>query len=124
MILRHVALTCSSEKNSDRFFKNLFGLEKSEPKILQRPLSKAIFNVDADLMMINYRDEQVHFEIFITGQSVNRIEQIGHVCLEVEDLNAFLNECHHLEIEVTPVPKGDRTLTFIRDYDGNLFEIK
>jgi catechol 2,3-dioxygenase-like lactoylglutathione lyase family enzyme len=124
MILRHVALTCSSEQNSDRFFKNLLDLEKSEPKILQRPLSKAIFNVDAELMMINYRGEQVHFEIFITGQSVNRVEQIGHVCLEVEDLNAFLNECHHLEIEVTQVPKGDRTVTFIRDYDGNLFEIK
>ena len=124
MILRHVALTCSSEQNSDRFFKNLLDLEKSEPKILQRPLSNAIFNVDAELMMINYRGEQVHFEIFITGQSVNRVEQIGHVCLEVEDLNAFLNECHHLKIEVTQVPKGDRTVTFIRDYDGNLFEIK
>jgi hypothetical protein len=35
-----------------------------------------------------------------------------------------LNECQHLEIEVLQVPKGDRTLTFIRDDDGNLFEIK
>jgi catechol 2,3-dioxygenase-like lactoylglutathione lyase family enzyme len=124
MMLRHVALVCSSEKNSDRFFKNLLGLEKSEPKILARPLSKAIFNFDGDLLMINYRGEQVHFEIFIADPSVNRLNQIGHVCLEVEDLNAFLNECHHLEIELIQVPKGDRTLTFIRDDDGNLFEIK
>ena len=124
MKLRHVALTCSSEKNSDRFFKNLLGLKKSEPKILARSLSKAIFNVDAELLMINYRGDQVHFEVFITDQSLNRLEQIGHVCLEVEDLNAFLNECHNLEIEVIQVPKGDRILTFIRDGDGNLFEIK
>ena len=124
MILRHVALTCSSEKKSDRFYKDLLGLEKSEPKILPRSLSKAIFNFDSELLMINYRGEQVHFEIFIDGQSVNRVKQIGHACLEVEDLNAFLNECRHLEIEVIHVPKGDRTLTFIRDDDGNLFEIK
>ncbi len=124
MILRHVALVCSSEKNSDRFFKDLLGLEKVEPKILARSLSMAIFNVDAELLMINYRGEQVHFEIFITGQSANRLKQIGHVCLEVEDLNAFLNECHHLEIEVIHVPKGDRILTFVQDNDGNLFEIK
>ena len=124
MILRHVALVCSSEKNSDRFFKNLLGLEKSKPKILARPLSKAIFNVDAELLMINYRGEKIHFEIFIADQSVNRLKQIGHVCLEVQDLNAFLKQCHHLEIEVMQVPKGDRTLTFIRDDDGNLFEIK
>ncbi len=124
MILRHIALTCSSENNADGFYKNLLDLEKSKPKILAKPLSKAIFNVDSDLLIINYRGEQVHFEIFIIGQSVNRLKRIGHVCLEVEDLNAFLNKCHHLEIEVTHIPKGDRTLTFIRDYDGNLFEIK
>ena len=74
--------------------------------------------------MINYRGEQVHFEIFITDQCVNHLRQIGHVCLEVEDLNSFLNECRHLEIEVIQVPKRDRTLTFVRDNDGNLFEIK
>ena len=74
--------------------------------------------------MINYRNDQVHFEIFIAGQSLNPLNPIQHICLEVEDLNAFLNKCHHLEIEVNLVPKGDRTLTFIRDYDGNLFEIK
>ena len=124
MILRHVALTCSSEKKSDRFYKDLLGLEKTEPKILPRSLSKAIFNFDSELLMINYRGKDVHFEIFITGQPENRVKQIGHVCLEVEDLNAFLNECQNLEIDVTHVPKGDRTLTFIRDDDGNLFEIK
>jgi catechol 2,3-dioxygenase-like lactoylglutathione lyase family enzyme len=124
MILRHVALTCSSEKKSDRFYKDLLGLEKSEPKILPRSLSKAIFNFDSELLMIHYLGKDAHFEIFITENSKRTVEQIVHVCLEVEDLNAFLNECHRLEIEVIHVPKGDRTLTFIRDDDGNLFEIK
>ncbi|MGD2188148.1 MAG: hypothetical protein PVI71_18605, partial [Desulfobacterales bacterium] len=69
MILRHAALVCSSEKKSDRFYKNLLGLEKSEPKTLPLSLSKAIFNVDAELLMVNYQGEHVHFEIFITGHS-------------------------------------------------------
>jgi hypothetical protein len=29
-----------------------------------------------------------------------------------------------LGVEITQIPKGDRTLTFIKDFDGNLFEIK
>jgi catechol 2,3-dioxygenase-like lactoylglutathione lyase family enzyme len=124
MILRHVALTCSSEKKSDRFYKDLLGLEKTEPKILPRSLSKAIFNFDSELWMINYRSKDVHFEIFIAEDSKNTVEQIVHVCLKVEDLNEFLNECHHREVGVFQFPKGDRTLTFIRDDDGNLFEIK
>jgi hypothetical protein len=29
-----------------------------------------------------------------------------------------------MQVEVNRVPKGDRLLTFVKDYDGNLFEIK
>ena len=124
MLIRHTALTCSSEKRSDRFYKDLLGLQKSEPKILPMPLSKAIFNVDSELLMINYQGKQVHFEIFITDRSINDSRQIEHVCLEVEDLPSFLKKCKDLDVNISQIPKGDRTLTFIRDYDGNLFEIK
>ena len=124
MILRHAALACSSEKNSDKFYKSLLGLKKSAPKTLPRALSKAIFGVDSELEIINYLDEYVHFEIFIYSHSMNRVRQIEHVCLEVDDLQGFLKKCRNLGVEVSQIPKGDRTLTFIRDFDGNLFEIK
>jgi len=124
MILRHVALTCSSEKKSDRFYKELLGLEKSEPKILPESLTEAIFNLDARLPMINYRNDRVHFEIFVTRQPDDTKRQINHVCLEVDDLQRLLNKCRDLDVDVSQIPKGNRTLTFIRDYDGNLFEIK
>lgn len=124
MILRHVALTCRSEKKSDLFFKELFGLEKSEPKILPASLSKAIFNADADLPMIHYRGKAVHFEVFICDPSPDRGSQIEHVCVEVDNLQKLLKKCHDLDVDVSRIPRGDRTLTFIRDFDGNLFEIK
>ena len=124
MIMRHAALTCSSEQRSDRFFIDLLGLEKEKPKTLAVSLAKAIFNVNTELVMINYRSEKVHFEIFITGQSVKQDNAIDHVCLEVTDLDALLSKCDLLKIQVIQVPKGDRTLTFIRDDDGHLFEIK
>ena len=124
MIMRHAALTCSSEQNSDRFFKDCLGLEKEKPKTLAVSLAKAVFNVDTELVMINYRSAKVHFEIFITGRPVKQDNVIDHVCLEVRDLNALLSKCDLLEMQVIQVPKGDRTLTFIRDDDGHLFEIK
>ena len=124
MLLRHVALNCSSEKKSDQFYKNLLGLQKSEPKILPLALSKAIFNVDSELMMINYQSEQVHFEIFISDHSINDARQIEHVCIEVDDLPIFLKKCDELDVDISQIPKGDRTLTFIRDTDGNLYELK
>ena len=124
MILRHVGLRCGSEENSDKFYKDLLGLTKSEPKTLGSGLSKSIFNIDSELLIINYLSEDVHFEVFIADSSANSARQIEHLCLEVGDLSDFLNRCNKLGVDVAHIPKGDKTLIFIKDFDGNLFEIK
>ena len=124
MVLRHVGLTCSSEENSDKFYEDLLGLEKSGAKHLPASLSKSIFNLDSELVMITYQGEQVHFEIFITGSNRRNSRNIAHTCLGVDNLEVFLEKCRGLNINIARIPKGDKTLTFIRDFDGNLFEIK
>ena len=124
MNLRHVALVCGSEENADRFFGGVLGLRKAEPKTLPRALSKALFDIDRDLTVINYTGEGVHFEVFIDARGPRRARPIEHVCLEVCDLGAFLSRSREAAVTVIQVPKGDALLTFIRDADGNLFEIK
>ena len=123
MILRHAGLTCSTEDNADKFYRDLLGLNKSQPKTLPADLCKAIFNHDAELQMINYMDENIHFEIFVSNQAGASQRQIEHICLEVDDPAGFIEKCRSLEVEVALIPKGDKTLTFIKDFDGNLFEI-
>jgi len=122
MHLRHVGLTCRCEENADRFYRDLLGLEKVEPKLLPAPLSLAIFDVEADLPMINYTGPHAHFEIFIAD--IGDAGRIGHACIEVADMAAFLRGCDELGVVVRRIPKGDITLTFVRDLDGNLFEVK
>ena len=124
MILQHVALVCTSEEKSDKFYQDLLGLKKSEPKTLPSALSKSIFNLDSELVIINYLNEHLHFEIFITDRSQDSTRQIEHYCLEVGNLEDFIDKCRMLGVELAQIPKGDRTLTFIKDFDGNLFEIK
>jgi catechol 2,3-dioxygenase-like lactoylglutathione lyase family enzyme len=124
MKLRHVGLTSSSEKNSDKFFGELLGLEKLEPKTLPASLSQALFNVDADLKVINYTSDHAHFEIFIGAPEKSSVRRIAHVCLDVDDLSAFVQKCRSLKVSVLQVPKGDSLLTFIKDDDDNLFEIR
>jgi catechol 2,3-dioxygenase-like lactoylglutathione lyase family enzyme len=124
MHFKHVALACSSEEKSDTFYADLLGLTKSEPKTLPCELSKAIFNIDTELLMINYQDENAHFEIFITGPHQGSSRKIEHTCLEVANLEVFLENCRGLNVDIARIPRGDKTLTFIRDFDGNLFEIK
>src|SRR5210317_1641560 len=124
MILRHVALTCSSEEKSDKFYKSLLGLQKSEPKTIPAALSKALFDINSELKIINYRNEYLHFEIFLTRHSKSSVRRIEHVCLEVDDFAAFLEKCRTLQVKIVQVSREDKLLTFISDDDGNLFEIK
>jgi catechol 2,3-dioxygenase-like lactoylglutathione lyase family enzyme len=124
MNLRHVGLVCGSEENADRFFGRVLGLNKAEPKTLPRALSKALFGIDRELTIINYLSDRVHFEIFIDALGPRRAGRIEHVCLDVRDRSAFLARCRDAGATVIEVPKGDSLLTFIRDADDNLFEIK
>jgi catechol 2,3-dioxygenase-like lactoylglutathione lyase family enzyme len=124
MNVKHVGLVSGSEKNADKFFGELLGLKKAEPKTLPAALSQALFDVNSDLIVINYQNDQVHFEIFISGAYKSSQRPIQHVCLEVDDLPSFLQKCRSLDVQILQIRKGDSQLTFISDYDGNLFEIK
>lgn len=124
MVLKHVALVCGSEENSDKFYEQLLGLAKINSKILPRELSRQIFDLDSELQIINYADDTIHFEIFINSKESIDVKRIEHVCLEIEDMAAFLTQCRAMGVKVRQIPKGDKLLVFIKDYDGNLFEIK
>ncbi len=123
MNLRHAGIACRSEENADRFYRDLLGLDKAEPKVLPAALSQAIFGVDEDLPMINYTGPNAHFEIFISNTETVS-DRITHACIEVADLETFLQKCIELGVAANRVPKGEAMLTFIRDFDGNLFEVK
>ncbi|MBU4203368.1 MAG: hypothetical protein KJ727_04945 [Acidobacteria bacterium] len=124
MELKHVALVSRSEKDADIFFEELLGLTKEIPKILPAELSGAIFDIDAELKVINYAGDGMRFEIFITDIRSPEVRPAAHVCLQVSDPPAFLQRCGELGIQVLRFPKGDKVITFVTDKTGNLFEIK
>ena len=124
MNLKHVALVCRSEENSDRFYQSLLGLPKLNSKTLSAELSKQLFKVDSEIQIINYGDDELGFEIFVFDKKQGDSIKIEHVCLAIEDRQSFLEKCRSMAVEILQVPKGDAVIVFIRDYDGNLFEIK
>lgn len=120
----HMGLACRSEANADRFFVSVLGLTKSEPKTLPGQVAEGLFGRAADLVMIKYTGEGLQFEVFIDPHREVSNDPIIHACLTVEDRHGLLERCRLHEVEVIRVPKGEALLVFIRDDDGNLYEIK
>jgi catechol 2,3-dioxygenase-like lactoylglutathione lyase family enzyme len=124
MQLKHIALVSSCEEKSDRFFQNLLGLQKASSKTIPSSLVNQIFNINADLKIINYANDNIVFEVFIDSKKRAEKNKIEHICIQVENLGSFLETCRSMKIEIIQVAKGDNFITFIKDDDGNLFEIK
>lgn len=114
-------------ENTDLFYGRLLGLERTEPKTLPREMAEALFGVETDLTIVYYQDENNQFELFIhpdlkcfNGARGN----VSHDCIQVDDKDGFVEKCEKSGCEALQVPKGDKVLIFVKDLDGNLFEVK
>lgn len=124
MKIIHIGLAASSEETADRFFIDILGLEKSGPKIIDKKLTQAIFGIDDELLMIHYQGGTVDYEIFVYQEYKAPEKQLAHSCIKVNDLEKIVNKCKDAGLKVIEFPKGSVVVTFISDYDGNLFEVK
>ena len=124
MRLNHVALVCSSEQNADVFYKDVLGLSKIMSFVLSDDLARQIFGIDREHRVVVYGNDRFTAEVFIDDRSSERDKSLEHVCLEVKEREEFIRRCEAMHLEVNRILKGDALLTFVKDYDGNLFEIK
>jgi catechol 2,3-dioxygenase-like lactoylglutathione lyase family enzyme len=124
MTLDHVALVCRSEDSSDRFFKEILGLTKEQPKTVPASLATQIFLLDKELKVITYKGESSKFEVFISESETEPRQIIGHVCLECPNVNEILNKCTAAGLRIRRGVKGDRTIYFVEDFDSHLYELK
>jgi catechol 2,3-dioxygenase-like lactoylglutathione lyase family enzyme len=125
MRIGHIALVSSSEEKANRFYKDGLGLKELRSMIIPAGLSKSLFGIDQELKVIDFGDERIKFEVFILkNEGAVSLRKLDHTCLEVEDREALLTKWKGLGFEVLQVPKGDSLVVFLKDGDGNLFEIK
>jgi catechol 2,3-dioxygenase-like lactoylglutathione lyase family enzyme len=124
MRLNHVALVCSSEETANDFYGGILGLERMRTSVLPKDLARQIFGIDRECLIVVYGNDRFTAEVFVTANLPGGDASFEHVCLEVEDVEAFVTKCEARQVSVNRVFKGERLLTFVKDFDGNLFEIK
>jgi catechol 2,3-dioxygenase-like lactoylglutathione lyase family enzyme len=124
MRLHHVGLVCSSQERADRFYEGILGLAKIKTSELPEDVTEQIFHSAQRCLMIFYGNDGFAVEVFVPEKLPVRKGTFEHFCLEVGERNAFLKTCKENGLEVRRIPRGDAFLTFVADFDGNLFEIK
>jgi catechol 2,3-dioxygenase-like lactoylglutathione lyase family enzyme len=118
----HVALQYSDKKKADIFFTKILELNIIKSFIISEQLSNEIFGLKKEVRVIVYANKKISFEIFITDKKTNYLYE--HICIEIISKDMFIKRCNKYGVKPIYVKKEDRTLLFIRDFEGNLFEIK
>jgi hypothetical protein len=119
---KHIALQYSDRKKAEIFFNKILLLPKNKTFTLSKELSNDIFDINEEVIVDVYSNEDAYFEVFITKIKTNY--KYDHTCIEVENEEEFVKRCKGFKIEPKYVKKGDRELLFIRDFSGYLYEIK
>ncbi len=121
-MLQHIGLESRNKETADRFFVDVLGLKEKKNAILSPELNFAIFGMEGPVEMVVYENEQMSVEVFISGNTVP--PSYGHACLVVPNRKMLMERCRTHDLPVVTVQKGDKELLFIRDFSGNLYEIK
>jgi catechol 2,3-dioxygenase-like lactoylglutathione lyase family enzyme len=122
VLLNHIALQCNDKEKAETFFTEVLGLPIKKKFTVSRGLSEAIFGIDESVDVEVYGNNETIFEIFITQTEKKR--SYGHVCIEIDNKKEFIDRCKKYGIKLIVITKGGKNLLFVKDFTGNLFEIK
>jgi catechol 2,3-dioxygenase-like lactoylglutathione lyase family enzyme len=124
--IEHIALASNSERESDKFFIDLFGLEKVRNFMVSNDKMKKFFNVDAAHNFIRYGKEEVSVEVIVTNKKEQAKDSFTHSCIVVEDGLKLLEKAETMGYKTIKVSreKDSGYYLFLKDNFGNLFEIK
>ena len=121
-ILQHIAINYKDKVKSDIFFTKVLDLKLQKSFSLNSELSKQIFDTFEQVDVFVYGDNFTIFEVFITQKQIKHFFE--HICIKVNNKKEFVDKCKNYGLEPYQINKEDKQLLFVKDFAGNLFEIK
>lgn len=122
-VLHHVALQYMSKTDMEIFFTKILGLQLEKSFTIDSVLSDKIFGISEDIEIFVYNNEETRFEIFITKQQ-KPMKNFEHTCIIINNKEDFINRCKQQGLKPNIVDKDGKKLLFLKDFSGNLFEVK
>ena len=122
LTLYHAAVPCDTLAHVKTFFENILGLKLIKSFSLDQQLSNDIFSLPQSVDIRVYGNDSVLIEVFIYPQKTTAT--YSHLCIGVGNSEVFIEKCESNGLKPFSVTKGEKQLLFVRDFSGNLYEIK
>ena len=124
MILNHVGLTNNSKEEALRFYRDFLGFEFTREALVPNELSGQLFSVFRDVTMLVFEKTGLKIEVFVCPECRQPYPDFRHAGLLLENFSEVMEKAPSAGVEVITGRTKEKTVNFIRDFAGNLIEIK
>ena len=100
------------------------GFEENYQFEVSKELAAKIFDVPQELSVLVFSADGIKLEVFISEKEVPVATAINHICLEVGNRPELIRRCREMGVEVREIPREHGVTIFVKDFYGNLLEIK
>ena len=121
-ILNHIAIEVTDKNQAEIFFTKILNIPKIGSFTISSKLCKDIFGISKKIEIRIFANDDIKLEVFTTHKKAPH--SYSHICLNVKNKKNIIDKCKKYGIIPNIVKKDDRELLFIKDFSGNLFEIK
>ncbi len=119
----HYAVQTTTVENATVFFEGILGLKKIREYELDKNLCREIFGIEKNYKVVLYELENGAIEVFI-GKKENCIS-LTHIALSPNNREGILKNARKYGLWIFEKERKEKDkLVFIKDFDGNLYELK
>ncbi len=123
MELNHIGITNKNEEQALRFYQDFLGLEKTREINLAPELSEQLFSIFQEIKVLVFEKPGLKVEVFISDfQHAN--PNFTHFGLMLDNFAAVTEKARQSHVELIIGKYKEKTVYFLKDFSGNLIEIK
>ena len=123
MELNHIGITNKSEEQAIRFYQDFLGLEKTREILLAPELSEQLFSRSQEIKILVFERTGLKVEVFISDfQHAN--PNFTHFGLMLDNFTEITEKAQRSHVELIIGKYKEKTVYFLKDFSGNLIEIK
>lgn len=124
MLLNHIGLVNQDEENAILFYQDFLRLDKTRDFMVSAELAQQLFGISREIKVLVFEKETFKIEVFIFPEYTDSSPHLHHLGLSVDSLNKFIDKAVKKGIQVITGNHAGKTVYFIKDFSGNLVEIK
>ncbi|MFN3532804.1 MAG: VOC family protein [Candidatus Brocadia sp.] len=123
MELNHIGITNKSEEQAMRFYQDFLGLEKTREILLAPELSEQLFSLSQEIKVLVFERPGLKVEVFISDfQHAN--PNFTHFGLMLDNFAEVTEKAQRSHVDLIIGKYKEKTVYFLKDFSGNLIEIK